>query len=354
MSRPRFRRKLFFGLLSVLAIGACVWLTVVYRLPKPRKIAEYYGGGRRLTFSPDGRLLCCDVWQTIDFWDTRTGALVCTLYGMKHPIKRLAISPKGDLLAAAGYSSSIVMLWEIRSGKHLRACSASPDQIDDLVFSPDGKLLISVGCNADYSTVHIIWDIERGNRTHTIRQSGYFQGPVTFSSDGIRLLTGDKDFLTIRDAQTGREISRFANPLDYNHHLSPDGKRMVSAVMEDISFYLNNRTNGSTRLVIRDTLNGRSLAVLPAQDVTDFAVGLEDMLLTGYDGELKLWDSRSGVLKHVLSSAQRSGWQRWIERWFPSQHVEDIRGIYQVALSPDGKTAAVATLDGAVFLWPLR
>src|SRR5262245_58341094 len=69
--------------------------------------------------------------------------------GVTEPAAVLAFSPDGRLLATAGFSGQAVKVWEVATGRELLTLGASENQMSynlqlaDLVFSADGKTLLS-------------------------------------------------------------------------------------------------------------------------------------------------------------------------------------------------------------------
>ena len=104
-------------------------------------------------FSPDGKLLAsAGQYDTeIRLWDTQTWQPTIILRGHKsvagYGVLSLAFIYQGTLLASGGADNSI-RLWDISSsspsfGKELASLQRHSDWVDSLVFSPDGRILIS-------------------------------------------------------------------------------------------------------------------------------------------------------------------------------------------------------------------
>jgi WD40 repeat protein len=203
--------KGWLGALSYSAAGdtlACIQTTSqdsVFILWDPatgrerRRITAPVGGGRKPRLSPDGRLLACaKVKDSVALWDTRTAKLVRDFgEGTLGGRELLAFSPDGRSIATpAGQgvdgTMSIhpdVVLWETATGQERLHITMNEGQVNNLAFSPDGRLLASAGRT---ETIRL-WDIWTG------KQVGHFtghRGPMTslaFAPDGKTLASGGLD-----------------------------------------------------------------------------------------------------------------------------------------------------------------
>lgn len=108
-----------------------------------------------LEFSPDGNLLASGA-DEIQLWDIDTGQP--RLFGARYlgEIRALAFNPEGTILASANcldtsfYDSCVsmgILLWDVETGEHIGTFLEGNSEIHGLIFSPDGKSLISSGCS---------------------------------------------------------------------------------------------------------------------------------------------------------------------------------------------------------------
>ena len=91
--------------------------------------------------------------QVIDLWDVASGQRRQTLHGHTNSVLCLAFHPAGDLLAS-GSTDGTVRLWSLRAGgeglpdQPVTVLAANPNFVYDLAFSPDGRILASVGAGS--------------------------------------------------------------------------------------------------------------------------------------------------------------------------------------------------------------
>ncbi len=117
-----------------------------------------------LAFSADGKTLASGGGDdTARAWDVATGKLLATIE-CDDPVLAVAISPDGKAIASAsarwgngfyGQAPAEVQVWDVASSRRLAKLPDQPNQVFGMVFTPDGKSLIT----ASLSGAVIVWDL---------------------------------------------------------------------------------------------------------------------------------------------------------------------------------------------------
>ncbi|GAT70732.1 WD-40 repeat protein [Planomonospora sphaerica] len=275
-----------------------------------------------LAFSPDGRTLATSGHDpAILLWDVGHRTLRGRLTGHRANVYTLAFSPGEPRLASAGEDGDI-LLWDTTRPYLAR----HDDQVDDAVFSPDGRTLATT--SAGRTTV---WNsADRTLREVRVDRSARVNA-LAFSPDGRVLATATEFTLETRGNTVTLWISGRDSPVVLAGHtghvldlaFSPDGRVLATA-------------SADTTVMLWDTATHRRLATLTGHSlpVNGVAFSPDGRILAsaGHDPAVMLWDvaARRPLAAPLLG---HSGWVR------------------TVAFSPDGRTLASAGADENVVLW---
>ena len=154
---------------------------------------------RALVFSPDGSMLAGGseigevvLWE-IDQDDSAPKSFITRDEG---EVLDLKFNPDGSILAAGsegalvGEASSIE-LWDIISGQPLwQNSSDQPEDVNSLLFSPDGTMLVTVSKNgASEGKTLALWDVASGRLIGWLGDGG---SELLFYEGGSQLLTASR------------------------------------------------------------------------------------------------------------------------------------------------------------------
>ncbi|KAL8725458.1 MAG: hypothetical protein Q9166_007352 [cf. Caloplaca sp. 2 TL-2023] len=147
-------------------------------------------GGYRLLFSPDGEQIAATSLGSVDIrlYNTTNEQSVSTLRISEANVRgidNLKFSPNGKLLAAS-YDDGTILLWDSRTGRKEKCLRSGGGSISNLAFSSDGTQLASGNMYGELQ----IWDPRTGNLQHELmfelRQGSSDILSMTFSFDGKR------------------------------------------------------------------------------------------------------------------------------------------------------------------------
>lgn len=144
-----------------------VWL---WQIPDGQLVQEMKPSDGRvegLAFSPDGQLLVCgnagghgDGTEQMRVWDMQTKEAA---EGFPRKDFHPAFSPDGKLLAAGDLS--FIGIWDVATRKSIRFMSAHKGRLARIIFSPSGRVLVSIG---DRKRTVRWWNVESGREIYRL------------------------------------------------------------------------------------------------------------------------------------------------------------------------------------------
>jgi WD40 repeat protein len=279
---------------------------------------------RAVSFSPDGQLLACATWDTLELWSL-DGIIQKTFIKQRGlNIKSVCFSPNGQRLAAVSWKS--VCLWSLdNSEPQIYEHSYT---LNNVSFSPDGQMFASASSDGTIK----LWNLD-GDELQTFRGHRAEINKVSFSPDSQVLASAGQDgtvrlwSLKSKKLPTLRGHSKGINKISF----SPDGKMLASA-----------SNDGTVRLW---SIDGTELNTFQEDNKPNAPVKSVNFQPDGHtlvsfcDHErVKLWSINGNRM--VLNNFE----------------VEVPYGVCDMSLSPDGQTLVVT--DGGDFnnitLWSIN
>jgi WD40 repeat protein len=148
------------------------------------------GGALDVAFAPRGETLAIASDTvggdgTASLWKLGTGFPFAE-FAEPNPIRIVAFSPDGRLLAGVTEADTAVKLWDVARRREVRELYGHTGDVTALTFSPDGRLVATASRDR---TVRV-WDPRSGRQLRAIPHDREVTA-VAFSADGRRLATGD-------------------------------------------------------------------------------------------------------------------------------------------------------------------
>jgi WD40 repeat protein len=164
-----------------------------------------------------GRLATAHADGTVRLWDTAIGGQIGVLQGHTAPVRAVAYSPDGSVLASAGGDEdsgdgSEIRLWDAATGEHITTLEGHTGMVTDLAFNVDGTLLASASVD---NTVRL-WDVISGTLAATYDDATAPVRAVLFKPDGTWLAAaGDDTVVRLWEIGTDQslELEGHSNPV---------------------------------------------------------------------------------------------------------------------------------------------
>jgi WD40 repeat protein len=204
-------------------------------------------------------------------------------------------------------------------------------------FAPDGNMLAVL----DQGGEGVLWDVAMGREIRRLTGAGSPASAIGFTPRGDRIVTSHDDHeFRVWDVATGIEVRRFAGPGVEVTQLSfsADGRRMSA-----VSFPMKPAAPKVRAVSVWDTESGKvvrnietdSMRVCWASLAPDGTSVFTTEVVSEVICALRQYNLATGQTR-TLSLSQNGGPRVWT-----------------LAVAPDGRTLAAATIDGPIHFWDL-
>jgi hypothetical protein len=276
-----------------------------------------------VAFSRDGRLLATGCYGQVTVWDLQDVRVIKVLTDVLGTVNDLAFSPDGKILAAAGGQPSArgeVRLFQIADWKPLASFRGHTDVVFSTAFSPDGNHLAT----ASFDTTVRVWDVPAARLEKTFTGHSDFVYALAYAPDGKIIASASKDrSVRLTNVHTGRSVFTLGGveqdvmTVAFNR----DGTKVVSSGVDTGLSWWNAKTGEKEK-----TQNGHNIAV----HELCFSKDGKLLVSAGADRTVRLWNGATGA---------------------PLRTITVGSPVYTVAIRPDQKWIVSGSFDGLVRIW---
>jgi WD40 repeat protein len=265
--------------------------------------------------------------HAINLWDTRSGALLDTLYGHASYVFSVAFNREG--LLASG-SSDDIRVWNVtdRDKGHQKLRSVLRSSEDTFVSIAFYDNVLASGSSVGSLR---LWNASTGDLMRTLcgPMPAKIVSSVAFNSDGAVLASGDSfGCIQLWDVATGALLRTMSSA-----HQSP----VTSIAFSHGRVHMLASGSWDFDIKLWSTESGELLRILHANGsyVTSLAFRSDNLLASSsWANSIQLWDINSGRLLHTLSG-----------------QAENVKSL---AFRSTDQLLASGDLKGGVSIWTLN
>jgi WD40 repeat protein len=292
------------------------------------------------------------------------------LTGHTDTVSSIVFSPDGRSLISGSIDKTI-RIWDSWTGQELRKIDGHTGGVNAVAVSADGKVIVS----GSFDTTVKLWGADTGVLLKTLGDSHSQILGVAVSGDGTTVVSGSEGGsarvgYSYVDAGSLRMTTGKAGAV-WSVAVSKDGQTVIAG------FDLGSLTVSDTAVGPDETV-GRERQVIAVPGGGIWSVGISDdarlIIAASESGSVTLWATDTGLpirtlqpgrscgaLCAALSSDGRTAAAGWMDGVIKVWDVETGRellmlqahtaAVWSVALGPDGRTLASASADKSIKLW---
>jgi WD40 repeat protein len=272
-------------------------------------------------------------------------------------------------------ASSVVGRHETSTIKPHQKFEGHTDWVEGVIHLPNGQRMMT--CSGDGSLR--VWDLKSGKQIGEDWRDGDSKvWTIALSPDGTKVISGSEDGeVRLWDIDTGKVIATWTGHTTpvYSVCWSRDGHRVVSGSKDGTAREWDVE-NGHTTLGPIETGHKHIYAVVYSPDMTMLATAGFSLSIPH---PIRIWDAKTGELvaslnghtdwlmclawsldgESLISGSIDYSIRTWNTKTWKQLAVLQVEGhteegIHGIAISPNGRILASASLDGTTRLWNLE
>jgi WD40 repeat protein len=301
---------------------------------------------RAEALTPDGKFVVSSHWGRVWIWETLGGAV---LLDSKREGSLETVSDDGasGLWSSNGWLELCVLM----TNEIISRVKVTGWAIKRSTLSANGTVAITAAVDTDKpldpSMALLSWDLSEGRSDDDTRLVYPLRGVARSPGEGMAAYVPAEDHFVLADLSSATVLRRFDTSFDRSGQIhclaiAPNGRTLASG-------------NTTKTIDLWDIPSGQLLFSLGKPNNFDIAQGHIEtvqslafspdgsLLLSGsQDNTVRVWDLRSKTCRSTLGApfSTNSLQSHWM-------------AVVGVAISPDGRQAASAGLDGLIHIWDL-
>lgn len=345
--------------------GIYIWDTVLGKLV--RRIEGPNNEFHKVSFSPNGKYIltaCSD--NNIYIWDAETGAKLKKLEGHTHCVTSAVYSLDGKRIVSSSWDHT-VRIWDAEIGEELVTFKGHTEGVNSAVFSPDGNYIIST---SDDKTVRI-WYVGHRDEYRALSKEKFIGTgkTVIFSHDGKRIISISysddcANIIQIWDAETRQEMKRL---------IGHEGTINSIALSRDGQYVASASSDMTIRIWSIET--GKTIKQIKGHEDSVYAVAYSPdgkyLVSASSDETIRIWDASTGIeIKRIESDEEyipsitfspdgkciAAALFMWIQVWDVASgekrnKIDEDSIVKHITYSHDGQYLVAASNNETIRLW---